>query len=80
MTRTAGGFIYKSDVSTTNWGLELDQGVGLVMLVVRVRFAVCTEVGVMADSALVANPIDVSFARLVVAQWPITKNAMVDTS
>ena len=37
-----------------------------------------TEVGVITDSALVANSVDVTLSRLVLAQWTITEDAIVN--
>lgn len=43
----------------SNWALELNQRVGLVVSVERTGFAVGAKIGVIADGALVANSTDV---------------------
>ena len=60
-----------SDVDITNGGLELDQGVGLVVGVGWACLAISAEVHIIADSALVAVPDNVRNAITVVAQRAI---------
>jgi hypothetical protein len=57
-----------ADRDGADGSLKLDQGVGAVMLVVRVSLAARTEVNVVTDGALVSNPSDVALSRLVLAQ------------
>jgi hypothetical protein len=49
----------------------------MVVPVAWVGFAVLTEIGVVANSALVANAFDVGQSLLVLAQGTITVNAVV---
>jgi hypothetical protein len=44
----------------TNGGLELDQGVSLVVRVIRAGLAACAKVNIVAHGALVANAEDVA--------------------
>lgn len=67
-----------SDANVANRRLELDEGMGLVVLVGRGSFAVCAEVKVMTDRTLVANASDVGGIVLVAgAQGSIAANAHV---
>lgn len=61
-----------------NGSLELDQGVGAVVLVIGMGLAARTEVNVVTDGTLVANTSDVALSRLVLAQRAITEDAKVD--
>jgi hypothetical protein len=54
------------DVDVTNGGLELDQGVGLVVSVGGARLALSAEVHIVTNSALVAVANNVGIARAVV--------------
>lgn len=49
-----------------------------VMVVGREGLAARTEVGVITDSALVANSVDVALSRFALAQWTITEDAIVN--
>jgi hypothetical protein len=49
-----------------------------VVVVGRKGLAARTEVGVITDSALVANSVDVTLGRLVLAQWTIAEDAIMD--
>jgi hypothetical protein len=58
--------------------LELDQRMGLVVLVGRAGFTAGTEVCIMADSAFVTIPLDIRLiAGTLVAKWPVTVDAVV---
>jgi hypothetical protein len=66
------------NTDVANRRLELDEGMGLVVLVGRASLAVCAEVKVMADSTLVANASDVGGIVLVAgAQGSIAANTHV---
>lgn len=66
------------NADVANRRLELDEGMGPVVLVGRAGLAVCAEVKVMADSTLVANASDVGGIVLVAgAQGSIAANAHV---
>jgi hypothetical protein len=52
-------FVEGRNTDTTHWSLELDKGVCVVVLVARVCFAALAEVRVVADSALVADALNV---------------------
>lgn len=80
LTRAASSLVNESDVSRSDWSLELDKRVCLVVFVVRMRLAVHAEIKVAAYCTFVANASDVSLAGLVVAQWAIAKNAMMDAT
>jgi hypothetical protein len=77
---TSGVLILGDSVDSdgSHGSLELDQGVGAVVLVVGVGLAARTEVNVVADGTLVANAGDVALSRLVLAQRAITEDAKVD--
>jgi hypothetical protein len=49
-----------------------------VVVVCRKGLAARTEVGVITDSALVANSVDVTLGRFALAQRTITEDAIVD--
>jgi hypothetical protein len=67
-----------SNANVANRRLELDEGMGLVVLVGRASLAVCAEVKVMADRTLVANASDVGGVVLVAgAQGSIAADAHV---
>lgn len=67
-----------SNANMANRRLELDEGMGLVVLVGRVGLAVCAEVKVVADRTLIANASDVGGIVLVAgAQGSIAANAHV---
>jgi len=52
-------FARGSNVNIAYRGLELDEGVGLVMVIGRARFAARAEIRIIADSTLVAITNDV---------------------
>ena len=61
--------------------LELDERVGLVVWVGWAGFAACTEIGVVADSALVAVTFNERLIAISwVAKWSITVDAVVACS
>lgn len=60
--------------------LELDQRMSFVVLVIRVCFAVCTKVRIVAHSALVANAPDVRLSGLIIAQRSIAEDAVVNAA
>lgn len=49
-----------------------------VVVVGRKGLAARTEVGVITDSALVANSVDVTLGRFVLAQWTIAEDSIMD--
>ena len=61
-----------------DWILELDQWVGRVVHVSWRCLAVGAEIGIMANSALVANASDVACLPFVHAKWAITVDAVVN--
>ena len=64
----------------TNWSLELDQWVGLIVVVSRHGFAIRAEVCVGTNSAFVSVALDVRFAASVGAKRTIAIDAAVDLS
>jgi hypothetical protein len=64
----------------TNWGLELDQGVGLIVVMSRHGFAIRAEVCVVTNSAFVSVAPDVRFAASVRAKRTIAIDAAVNLS
>jgi hypothetical protein len=62
----------------SNWNLDLDQGVRLVMRVGRKSLAVGTEVSVVADSTLVTIALDVGFVGVCRADGSITVDATMN--
>lgn len=66
------------DTDITNRSLELDKWVCLVVVVGWAGLAVGTEVGVMADSALVTVTLDISLnAVACIAKRTVTVDTMV---
>jgi hypothetical protein len=59
------------------WALDLEQWVRLVVGIVGKSLAVCAEVGVLADAALVAVATDVALVVLLRAKWSIAEDATV---
>jgi hypothetical protein len=70
-------FVEGRNTDTTHWSLELDKRVCVVVLVARVRFAALAEVRVVADSALVADALNVWQVLAVFAERPIAVDAVV---
>ena len=64
----------------TNWSLELDQWVGLIVVVSRHGFAIRAEVCVVTNSAFVSVTPDVRFAASVRAKRAIAIDAAVNLS
>lgn len=64
----------------TDWGLELDQWVGLVVVMSRHGFAIRAEVCVVTNSAFVSVTPDVRFAASVRAKRTIAIDAAVNLS
>jgi hypothetical protein len=64
----------------TNWSLELDQWVGLIVVVSRHGFAIRAEVCVGTNSAFVSVALDVRLAASVRAKRTIAIDAAVDLS
>lgn len=64
----------------TNWSLELDQWVGLIVVMSRHGFAIRAEVCVGTNSAFVSVALDVRFAASVRAKRTIAIDAAVDLS
>jgi hypothetical protein len=73
-------FSKRSNRDMTNWSLELDQWVGLIVVVSRHGFAIRAEVCVGANSAFVSVALDVRFAASVRAKRTIAIDAAVDLS
>lgn len=65
------------DGDVTDWCLELDQRMGLVVFVRGSSLAICTEVRVVADCTLESITTNVVLATLDSAQWTIAVNAEV---
>jgi hypothetical protein len=66
------------DADIANWSLELDQRMSTVVRIRRARLAAGTEVGIMADCALVPVTLDVCLSTIaLVAQRAITIYAMM---
>lgn len=61
-----------------NGSLELDQRVGLVVVVGRKSLAARTKVDIVTDGTLVANSRNVALGRLVVAQGSVAEDAIVN--
>jgi len=64
----------------TNWGLELDQWVGLIVVMSRHGFAIRAEVCIVTNSAFVSVAPDVRFAASVRAKRTIAIDATVNLS
>jgi hypothetical protein len=63
----------RSDRHVTDGCLELDKRVGLVVRIRRAGLAAGTEIGVVANGALVAVTLDVGLDTIaLVAEWSIT--------
>jgi hypothetical protein len=69
--------VHRSNADATDGGLELDKRVSVVVPVAWVGLAVLAEIGVVADSALVADTFDIRQALFVLAQWTVAVNAVV---
>lgn len=63
------------NADATDWSLDLDHRVGLVVQVGWASLTAGTEVGIMADSTLVTVTLDVR--ALVLAKWAITEDTLV---
>lgn len=77
----ASGIVILGDSTNSDGAhgsLELDQGVGAVVLVIGMGLAARTEVNVVTDGTLVANTSNVALSRLAIAQRAITEDAKVD--
>jgi len=70
-------FAHSRNADVADWGLELDQRVSAVVLVARRCFAICAEVHIIADGALVADTLDVGRSSLVLAKRAIAVDAVV---
>jgi hypothetical protein len=57
--------------------LELDERMGVIVLVARMGLAVLAEIGVVTDGTLVADTLNVRQILLVFAKRPVTINAIV---
>jgi hypothetical protein len=67
-----------SNADVADWGLELDQRVSSVVAVGWAGLTVGTEVGVVADGALVAVTLDESLVPVLgVAKGTVTVDAVV---
>jgi hypothetical protein len=67
-----------SNADIADWGLEFDKRVSAVVAVRWASLAAGTEVGVVADGALVAVTLDIGLHSVVgVAQRTITVDAVV---
>jgi hypothetical protein len=67
-----------SDRHVADGCLELDKRVSLVVRIRRAGLAAGTEIGVVANSALVAVTLDVSLDTIaLVAEWSITVDTVV---
>ena len=64
----------------TNWSLELDQRVGLIVVMSRHGFAIRAEVCIVTNSAFVSVAPDVRFAASVRAKRAIAIDAAVNLS
>jgi hypothetical protein len=73
-------FSKRSNRDMANWGLELDQWVGLIVVMSRHGFAIRAKVCVVANSAFVSVALDVPFAASVRAKRTITIDAAVNLS
>jgi hypothetical protein len=71
-------FSKRSNRDMTNWSLELDQWVGLIVVVSRHGFAIRAEVCVGTNSAFVSVALDVRFATSVGAKRTIAIDAAMD--
>ena len=58
--------------------LELDERVGMVVAIIGRGLAFSAEVGVVADSTLVASSTDIAGGNLALAQRSIAENTIVD--
>lgn len=63
-----------------NRGLELDEGMSVVVLVAWVRLAVLAKVCIVAHGALVADTLNVREVLLVLAQRSIAVDAIMTAS
>ena len=58
------------------WRLELDQWMGAVVTIDRQCFTLGAEISIVADGTFIAITSDVMLG--VLAQWPVTIDAIVD--
>tara|TARA_R110002060_G_scaffold37944_1_gene49066 strand:- start:966 stop:1199 length:234 start_codon:yes stop_codon:yes gene_type:complete len=65
------------DTDISDWGLELDERMGSVVAVRWAGLAAGTEVGVMADCALVSVTFDEGLSIAGVAERAVAVNAVV---
>ena len=69
---------HRSDRAITDGSLELDERMGLIMWVGGAGLAVCTKIGIVANSALVAISLDVGLVTIVlVAERSIAVDTVV---
>lgn len=67
-----------SDADITDRSLEFDKRMGSVVRVRWAGLAASTEVGIVADSALVTISLDIGLDTIGrVAKWPVTIDAVV---
>jgi hypothetical protein len=62
---------------TADRGLELDQRVSAIMPIVRHSLAVCTEISVIADGALVTDTFNVRQVFFILAKRTITVDSVM---
>jgi hypothetical protein len=71
-------FSKRSNRDMTDWGLELDQWVGLIVVMSRHGFAIRAEISIVTNSAFVSVAPDVRFAASVRAKRTIAIDATVN--